>query len=419
PTDLQINKNKKAQIDQYPSGLVVVTLQLTRTATLEDIEKLYIRLTTPKYDDGSEMYTPTTYDHVSMTLGTNQVSFIQESDKEHKNMGATFMLINTVHTISDFVINAVTPSYAYSDVTKNIYDSDSIAVHDFSKNQQNYGTLPYGYEFTLISKINLGTETAEESDYPGTLKLFITDSPDSQSLFTTFNANFNRSVSTWLPESTVNSYSVDAFDTYTKKLNPHFWDIPGSPISTGAPSSGYNFIIPKETVTKMKAGSQLSFLYALCDENGTFIPHYLSPECNYTSDPVVYTLPESTKVPLFAFNITNANDLLSLDQWYIKLKNITEQRGGVTILNNVINSAAGEKTTLKVNMAESGKLDVIVMTLDGNIIKYLNRGNVSAGEHYYNWDGKNKAGTPVARGMYFIIVKAPGMDETRKVMVVK
>lgn len=428
PTDIQINKNKKAKIVQYPSGLVVVTLQLTRNATLEDIEKLYIRLTTPKDDAGDEMYDSTTYDHVSMTQGTNQVSFIQEPNKETGD-GATFMLINTAHTISDFAINAVNPSYAYissfsdsdsnSDFHKNIYGEDSSAVHDFSKNQQNYGTLPYGYEFTLISKINFGTESAEESDYPGKLKLFITDSPDAKSIFTTFNANFNRAVSTWLPESTVNSYSVDAFDAYTKKLNPHFWDIPGSPISTGTPSSGYNFIIPKETVKKMKAGSQLSFLYALCDENGTFIPHYLSPECNYTSDPVVYTLPESTKVPLFAFNITNANDLLSLDQWYIKLKNITEQRGGVTILNNVINSTAGEKTTLKVNMAESGKLDVIVMTLDGNIIKYLNRGNVSAGEHYYNWDGKNKAGTPVARGMYFIIVKAPGMDETRKVMVVK
>ena len=418
PTDLQINKNKKAKIDQYPSGLVVVTLQLTRNATLEDIEKLYIRLTTPKDDAGDEMYDSTTYDHVSMTLGTNQVSFIQEPNKETGD-GTTFMLINTAHAISDFAINAVTPSYAYTDVTKNIYDSDSIAVHDFSKNQQNYGTLPYGYEFTLISKINLGTKSTEESDYPGKLKLFITDSPDAQSIFTTFNANFNKSVTTWLPESTVNSYSVDAFDAYTKKLNPHFWDIPGSPISTGTPSSGFNFIVPKETVTKMKSGSQLSFLYALCDENGTFIPHYLSPDCNYTSDPVTYTLPESTKVPLFAFNITNANDLLSLDQWYIKLKNITQQRGGVTILNNVINAAAGEKTTLKVNMAESGKLDVIVMTLDGNIITYLNRGNVSAGEHFYSWDGKNKAGSPVARGMYFIIVKAPGMDETRKVMVVK
>ena len=105
--------------------------------------------------------------------------------------------------------------------------------------------------------------------------------------------------------------------------------------------------------------------------------------------------------------------------WYVKLKSITEQRGGVTILNNVINVTNGDQTVLKVNMPSSGNLDVMIMTLDGNIIKYLAHGNVSEGEHNYYWDGKNKAGSPVARGMYFVIIKASGIDETRKVMVVK
>ncbi len=70
-------------------------------------------------------------------------------------------------------------------------------------------------------------------------------------------------------------------------------------------------------------------------------------------------------------------------------------------------------------MPEDGNLTVCVMTLDGNIITYLNRGNTKAGEYYYTWNGKNRNGKAVARGMYFVRVMGGGIDETRKVMVVK
>ena len=39
--------------------------------------------------------------------------------------------------------------------------------------------------------------------------------------------------------------------------------------------------------------------------------------------------------------------------------------------------------------------------------------------HYYHWNGTNNSGNAVARGIYFIRVVGPGIDETRKVMVVK
>ena len=95
------------------------------------------------------------------------------------------------------------------------------------------------------------------------------------------------------------------------------------------------------------------------------------------------------------------------------------QRGGITIFNNVINVSNGESLTLQVDMAEEGRLNVMVMTLDGNIIEYLSHGNVSAGSHHFTWDGKNRRGSPVARGLYFIRVTGSGIDETRKVMVVR
>ena len=108
-----------------------------------------------------------------------------------------------------------------------------------------------------------------------------------------------------------------------------------------------------------------------------------------------------------------------MDLWSFKVKDIKTQRGGVTILNNVINANQGEKTVLKVDVPTEGRLNVMVMTLDGNIITYLHRGNAKAGENYFTWDGKNRNGSVVARGMYFIRVTGSDFDETRKVMVVK
>ena len=106
-----------------------------------------------------------------------------------------------------------------------------------------------------------------------------------------------------------------------------------------------------------------------------------------------FNLSLSDSVPLYCLRMHNTSDISTLDLWSFKIKSITDQRGGVTILNNVINADMGEKTVVKVNQPVNGRLNVIVMTLDGNIITYLHRGEALAGEHYFTWNGKNKAGS--------------------------
>ena len=70
-------------------------------------------------------------------------------------------------------------------------------------------------------------------------------------------------------------------------------------------------------------------------------------------------------------------------------------------------------------MAKAGSLTIEIFTMDGNLLKVLERTQKGGGTYTYTWDGTNKAGNAVARGMYFIRVIGPGMDEIRKVMVVK
>ncbi|MCL2181714.1 MAG: hypothetical protein FWB83_11385, partial [Treponema sp.] len=102
------------------------------------------------------------------------------------------------------------------------------------------------------------------------------------------------------------------------------------------------------------------------------------------------------------------------------IQNMRTQRGGVTILNNVINSNNRENTYVRYVLSRPGRVTIQVYTLDGTLIRSIRRNEIrAAGEWTDAWDGTNNGGRPVARGMYFIRVVAPDIDEIRKVMVIR
>ena len=115
--------------------------------------------------------------------------------------------------------------------------------------------------------------------------------------------------------------------------------------------------------------------------------------------------------------------------WYRRVRpfnfgihGITRQRSGVTILNNVINSDRRERVFLDYRLLKPGRVTIQVFTLDGSLVRVLENRTQSANPTgYYRvfWDGTNNGGRPVARGMYFIRIVAPDIDEIRKVMVVR
>lgn len=90
-------------------------------------------------------------------------------------------------------------------------------------------------------------------------------------------------------------------------------------------------------------------------------------------------------------------------------------------MNNVINPDRGERAQLLLNLDadNAGMFTINVFNLAGDLIDVLHRGRLEAGEHTTTWDGTNRAGRIVARGIYFIRVVGPGIDEYRQVMVVR
>ena len=122
---------------------------------------------------------------------------------------------------------------------------------------------------------------------------------------------------------------------------------------------------------------------------------------------------------LLCARTADSSDPRTVVPWLISLRDMAAQRGEVTIMSNVINPNAGETTEMRYTLSRPGLVTIQVFTLAGDLVQVLQRGTLSAGQHSVVWDGRNRTGRVVARGIYFIRIVGPGVDETRKVLLVK
>ncbi|MCR5284086.1 MAG: hypothetical protein K6D95_00655 [Treponema sp.] len=417
-SDLEIDTSVAAIKDQNHSNsdFTTYTLQLNRNVTLEDIKTLSLRIESPNDTIDGITFEETAKDPLT-GLSDSKVTILQDYI-------GNYIQMYSAHALSDFAINTINPLYAYDpdfvsdgeslSIFEGLYsDSEpqSHAVHDWSQNQTNFGTLPYGDDIVLIADTTDGDDNSNIPDF----RMYLSARPVTNSTSNQYNTDLDENKRVWQPELDGYTYFNNlatlpntVFDSLDKTSSPDF-DTSDSAFENAVQ---YNIDV-SELNNEWQNKDQVSFIFGLNNGSSPITivhsPEYLPETNNY----------DCHTSPLFALRLTEASNLLSFDLWSFRLNKISLQRGGVTILNNVINLTNNEKTVLKVNMASQGKLKVIVMTLDGNIIKYLENTNSTSGEHTYTWDGTNLNGKKVARGLYFIRVIGDDFDETRKVMCVK
>ncbi|MDY6031042.1 MAG: FlgD immunoglobulin-like domain containing protein, partial [Treponemataceae bacterium] len=349
-----------------------ICIHLEKDVTLENILNWGIRVkqpTTTSQDPitGLSVFVPKIFD-------SSGLNYADAGDK---------------HTFSDFGVNVIEPLYAYDNENKILSEgairSGQWAVRDFSGTDDNTGRIYADSDITLAS------ETI--SNLP--ITMFIDVNPVNSSVSNVYNENTNSGSTLWLP--TIVSSIATGANSKAKELtetvsntNPSIrtFEIPNSP--DNAECFGWG------------DGSKVEFMFRYGDAN------LIDSDLDGNPD-----------FPLYLFRLVDDDDLGTFDVWHFTLSNYDKQRGGVTILNNVINVTEGEKTVIEVEMPTDGVLSVQVLTLDGNVITNLQRGSATAGTHYYSWNGTNRGGNKVARGLYFVRVVGPGIDETRKVMCVK
>ena len=366
--------------NEKATGLI---LELTRAVTLDDIQNMCIVV---KEDIGPSI------DPVSGAINPS-VSFIKDSF-------GNSLPWHAAHALSDFAVNAVQLLYAYDDridkMKTLLADADSnLTIRDWNKEQQNNGTLFTDSDITLVGKLFDGTDNKTDGGaamFASSPYIYFSRNPSSDSVSVNSNSLTKLDWRIWLPS---------IFTALAESENENI-DYEKDVTST---DNAFTFVIPKGT-GGWQSGDQVSFMFEL--------------PCDVIHTPVYDGTSYSGDVwPLYALRLKNNSDITSLDLWSFCLKDQITQRGGVSIFNNVIDANAGESVTIKVAVPKEGKISIMIMTLDGDIVQYLERGTVQAGEKFYSWNGTTKAGKKVARGMYFVRIVGAGIDETRKVMVVK
>jgi hypothetical protein len=239
---------------------------------------------------------------------------------------------------------------------------------------------------------------------------------------TTLQALRHSSLSSEIPEL-VYAFNVDRKYRNPPEFNTSALGSSGLWLPVTSPAADFINLVPQFYT--------LPYSYKTYDSTASTAPHHYiyqfgKDEPGYNSPArldFLFKLP-SSPADLFVARLDAGGGIPS--DWYHRvrpfsydIRDVTLQRGGVTILNNVINPNNGETVYLRYHLVNSGRVTVQVFTLDGTLIKTLRRENRSAGEWTESWNGTNNGGRPVARGMYFIRVVAPDIDEIRKVLVIK
>ena len=435
-SEIQIDTNVPAEYvysNDYFTGLIFT---LTKDVKYSDVKNLYLQCYAPE----------TSMDPLSGIPGAN-VTYVQD------NIG-NYMAHKEAHALSDFAVGVVNPIFAYDNrqlsdedyFSKGIYGKilgadESYSVHDWNDEQNNYGTLVTGQD--IFINANLSDGTNDNSEMPakvvGYFDIYKNNnfvSIESDSLSCEYNESIENADFAlspwriWLPETVSNGTENPVFKALSNKNNKFDLFATGVKDEQSAENGEnikINFLLPYDNESEnivhasssMKdcgwdKGQQIAFLFGLENEDGTPVQICHAPEYNEATDSYTCDM-----APLFALRLKNPADLTSLDLWSFKLQTVALQRGGISVLNNVINVSNDEKAIVQVDMSNSGNLNIAVMTLDGNIVQYLHKGSLEKGTHYFSWNGRTKGNKTVARGLYFVRVFGSGIDETRKIMVVK
>ena len=407
-SDLYIEK-ETAPLKTYSSATFTgLIFTLNRNVTLKDVKNYYIQSFSPESGKFIDPFT-----------GIKDVKVTAITD-----VNGNYMSHGDAHALSDFAVDVVNPVYAYDDrfmeekfgFSASAAAQSNLSVREWNEDQQKDGTLLTEHNLFVVTSQDSGNSEDAES-LPEKIIMYYDKSPDSDSVSKEYNKNLEQNLRVWIPSLV----PVDTSGSSTERISPLTALAPATNssnlFSVGEVSKNIaKFTLDWETMEKngYSSGNQVSFLFGLAEPDGSPVKICHAPA--YDEITGVYRLePQS----LFALRLKNSNDPVSLDLWSFRLKSAVLQRGNVTIFNNVIDVNKGEMSVVHVNMPSEGKLDVIVMTLDGNIIRYLQHGTASAGEHNYSWNGTSKSGKKVARGLYFVRVFGNGIDETRKIMVVK
>ncbi len=74
-------------------------------------------------------------------------------------------------------------------------------------------------------------------------------------------------------------------------------------------------------------------------------------------------------------------------------------------------------TQIAFDLPQAGVAELAIYSPDGRLVRTLSAGERSAGRQAVRWDGLDDAGRRAAGGVYFYTLRAPGVEESRRMIL--
>jgi flagellar hook assembly protein FlgD len=78
---------------------------------------------------------------------------------------------------------------------------------------------------------------------------------------------------------------------------------------------------------------------------------------------------------------------------------------------------AAEITRIAFDLPKAGPVELVIYSVNGRLIRRLVKESRVAGRHTASWDGRDDAGEKVGSGIYFYQLTAPGVEESRRMIL--
>ena len=110
----------------------------------------------------------------------------------------------------------------------------------------------------------------------------------------------------------------------------------------------------------------------------------------------------------------------STDSTDSEVPELADQPGDVTVVNNLINPARGEKVTFYYSVTEPSDITIKIYNVRRELVKILvDESGKQPGLHNVDWLGDTISGNVVSSGLYLVLIEINGKREIEKVVVWK
>ena len=75
------------------------------------------------------------------------------------------------------------------------------------------------------------------------------------------------------------------------------------------------------------------------------------------------------------------------------------------------------ETQISFELPQAGEVELQIYSPDGRVVRTLVMGTRPAGRHTVRWDGLDDAGRAAPGGVYFYSLRAPGIEESRRMIL--